>query len=87
MLKNYIGTNDYLPDEWKLIQYIFNNWRRVTKAHGFQEYDLPVLANLKLFTDKSGEEIKTRGVRKRGRQENHFVFSNIILDQLAVHNA
>ena len=58
MIQSYIGTRDFLPKDWRVMNYIFNKWRLVSLAYGFEEYDAPILAPLKLFTDKSGEEIK-----------------------------
>ncbi len=60
MLQNYIGTRDFLPKDWRIMRYIFRKWRGVSSAYGFEEYDAPILSPLKLFTDKSGEEIKNQ---------------------------
>src|SRR5213075_3525042 len=38
-------------------QFIFDQWRKVTRRYGFREYDGPPLEPLELFTAKSGEEI------------------------------
>ncbi len=58
MLKNYIGTRDFLPEEWRVMKYIFSKWREVSEQYGFEEYSTPTLEQLELFTKKSGEEIK-----------------------------
>src|SRR5437773_12430802 len=47
------------PDLWlaDARQYIFGNWRTVSRRYGFREYDGPPLEPLELFTTKSGQEI------------------------------
>src|SRR5579862_3727451 len=47
------------PDLWSADarQYIFEQWRSVSRRYGFREYDGPPLEPLELFTAKSGEEI------------------------------
>jgi len=51
------GFRDFPPQECALRNYLFRKWRQVAIAHGFQEYDGPVLEPLDLFTEKSGPEI------------------------------
>lgn len=60
MIQNYIGTRDFPPKEWKLMKYVFNNWRSVSESFGFEEYEAPIICPVKLFTDKSGDEIKNQ---------------------------
>jgi len=57
-MKAYIGTRDFLPDDWRVMNYIFNTWRKVSEQYGFEEFDAPTIAMVELFTEKSGEEIK-----------------------------
>lgn len=54
----YIGTNDYLPDEFRKLQYIFSKWRNIAKKYGYQEYLTPVLEYAEIYEAKSGEDIK-----------------------------
>lgn len=58
LMEGYKGTKDFLPKEWRLIDYILKKWKIVSESYGFEEYEAPILEPLKLFTDKSGEEIK-----------------------------
>ncbi|MFQ5979774.1 MAG: histidine--tRNA ligase [Candidatus Heimdallarchaeota archaeon] len=51
------GTRDFLPDDWRRIQYIFDVWRRIAKRYGFEEIEMPVLERYELFARKSGEEL------------------------------
>jgi histidyl-tRNA synthetase len=54
------GFRDYYPEECALRNYLFENWRRVAKSFGFQEYDGPTLEPTELYKRKSGEELKTQ---------------------------
>ena len=51
------GFRDFLPNDCAARNYIFAQWREVSRRYGFVEYDGPVLEELELFTRKSGEEI------------------------------
>lgn len=59
------GFRDFYPnpvpngDVWSfdLRNHIFQQWRRVAKVYGFQEYDGPPVEPLELYTAKSGQEI------------------------------
>src|SRR5690606_1162236 len=37
--------------------FLFSQWTRTARLFGFQEYDIPTLEPLELFTEKSGPEI------------------------------
>lgn len=52
------GFRDFYPEDFARRQHIYAVWRRAAHAHGFQEYDAPVLEPLELYTTKSGEEIE-----------------------------
>jgi histidyl-tRNA synthetase len=54
------GFRDYYPEECAFRNYLFENWRRVAKSFGFQEYDGPTLEPTELYKRKSGEELKTQ---------------------------
>ncbi len=51
------GFRDFLPADCAVRNYIFAQWRDVSRRYGFAEYDGPVLEELELFKRKSGEEI------------------------------
>jgi histidyl-tRNA synthetase len=54
------GFRDYYPEDCAFRNYLFENWRRVARAFGFQEYDGPTLEPTELYKKKSGEELKTQ---------------------------
>ncbi len=58
MINSYKGTRDFLPTDWRILQFIFNNFRKISEKYGFEEYEAPVLCPVELFTEKSGDEIK-----------------------------
>ncbi|MDR2677563.1 MAG: histidine--tRNA ligase [Puniceicoccales bacterium] len=51
------GFRDFYPDSCAIRNHLFQNFRRVTAAFGFEEFDGPILEPLDLFVEKSGEEI------------------------------
>jgi len=51
------GFRDFFPADLALLRWIQSSWHAASRAGGFEEWDGPVLESLKLFTDKSGEEI------------------------------
>jgi histidyl-tRNA synthetase len=54
------GFRDFYPEECAFRNYLFENWRRVARSFGFQEYDGPILEPTELYKRKSGEELKTQ---------------------------
>ena len=54
------GFRDIYPEEYAFRCYLFENWRRVARSFGFQEYDAPTLEPTELYKRKSGEELKTQ---------------------------
>ena len=51
------GTRDFYPDEMRLQRWLFDHFRAVGDACGFEEYDAPVLERQELYKRKAGEEI------------------------------
>ncbi|MFH0951344.1 MAG: histidine--tRNA ligase [bacterium] len=51
------GTNDWLPAELKIRQYIFNTWRQVCQSCGYQEYLTPIIEAAEIYQAKSGEDV------------------------------
>ncbi len=51
------GTRDLYPLEMARRQWLFAHWRRVARAHGFDEVDGPTFEHLDLYTVKSGDGI------------------------------
>lgn len=51
------GTSDWLPQEYKIRNYIFSTWRNVCLRYGFQEYLTPLVESSEIYRAKSGEDI------------------------------
>jgi histidyl-tRNA synthetase len=51
------GTRDFYPEDLRLRAWLFDHFRAVAHAFGFEEVDAPVLEHEELFTRKAGEEI------------------------------
>ncbi|KAF5475804.1 hypothetical protein F2P56_007574 [Juglans regia] len=52
------GTRDFPPEEMRLRNWLFRNFREVSLLFGFEEVDFPVLESEALFIRKAGEEIR-----------------------------
>ncbi|KAL8247449.1 hypothetical protein R6Q59_008665 [Mikania micrantha] len=52
------GTRDFPPEEMRLRNWLFHNFRQVSELFGFEEVDYPVLESEALYIRKAGEEIK-----------------------------
>lgn len=63
MIKNKIsnqepkGTSDWLPEEFKVRNYIFSVWRKTCLSYGFQEYLTPLVESSQIYRVKSGEDV------------------------------
>lgn len=53
----YKGMNDYYPEDMRTRNWMFNIWRAVCQAFGYEEYDAPILEPLDLYVAKTSEEI------------------------------
>jgi len=51
------GTRDFYPNEMAVRNWITDGWRNASLRNAFVEYDGPIFEHLKLFTEKSGQEI------------------------------
>jgi histidyl-tRNA synthetase len=51
------GTRDFYPDDFRRREWLFDHFRAVARAFGFEGVDAPVLEHEELFTRKAGEEI------------------------------
>lgn len=54
------GFREFYPEDFSRRQHIFRVWRQAAHAHGFAEYDAPVLEPLELYKTKSGDEIEAQ---------------------------
>ena len=51
------GMRDFFPDAMRLQNWLFDKWRSVSRAFGFQEYEGPIFEFLDLYRIKSGAGI------------------------------
>jgi histidyl-tRNA synthetase len=51
------GTRDFYPEEFRRREWLFDHFRAVSRAFGFEGVDAPVLEHEELFIRKAGEEI------------------------------
>eukprot|EP01065_Artemidia_motanka_P050819 TRINITY_DN8777_c2_g1_i1.p1 TRINITY_DN8777_c2_g1~~TRINITY_DN8777_c2_g1_i1.p1 ORF type:complete len:550 (+),score=246.46 TRINITY_DN8777_c2_g1_i1:150-1652(+) len=51
------GCRDFPPEEMRLRNWLFGQFRKVATGFGFEEYDAPLLESEALYTRKAGEEI------------------------------
>lgn len=51
------GSRDFYPDEMRVRNWLFGNFKDVARSFAFQEYDAPVLEHEELYKRKAGEEI------------------------------
>ena len=51
------GTRDFYPQDMAVRNWIIDGWRKVSLRNGFAEYDGPIFEHLKMFQEKSGDEI------------------------------
>lgn len=52
------GTRDFPPEEMRLRNWLFHNFKEVSRLFGFEEVDFPVLESEALYIRKAGEEIR-----------------------------
>ncbi|KAG1361411.1 putative Histidine--tRNA ligase, chloroplastic/mitochondrial [Cocos nucifera] len=51
------GTRDFPPEDMRLRNWLFQNFREVSRLLSFEEVDFPVVESEALFIRKAGEEI------------------------------
>lgn len=51
------GTSDWFPEEYKKRKYIFDTWRKVCLAFGYEEYLTPIIESADVYRAKSGEDV------------------------------
>ncbi|KAG9441633.1 hypothetical protein H6P81_017487 [Aristolochia fimbriata] len=51
------GTRDFPPEDMRLRNWLFQNFREVSRLFAFEEVDFPILESEALYTRKAGEEI------------------------------
>jgi histidyl-tRNA synthetase len=51
------GTRDFYPDEFRVREWLFHQFRETARRFAFEEVDAPMLEHAELFMRKAGEEI------------------------------
>lgn len=51
------GTRDFYPADMRVQNHVFDGWRAVCRAFGYEEYEGPTFEHLELYVGKSGPEI------------------------------
>lgn len=57
MIQNLPGFRDFYPTQCSQREVLFAVWRKTASQFNFKAYDAPILEELSLFTQKSGQEI------------------------------
>ena len=57
MTQGVRGTRDFYPEDMRIRNWLFDNFRAAARSHGFEEYDSPVLEHEELYIRKQGEDI------------------------------
>ncbi|XP_010935706.1 histidine--tRNA ligase, chloroplastic/mitochondrial isoform X2 [Elaeis guineensis] len=77
------GTRDFPPEDMRLRNWLFQNFREVSRLLSFEEVDFPVLESEALFIRKAGEEITQQCWRyermTRGRRREHYQWNMDII--------
>lgn len=51
------GTRDFYPEDQRIQNWLFDNFKNVATRYGFEEYDAPVVESEELYIRKAGEEV------------------------------
>jgi len=51
------GTRDFYPDDMRMQNWLFGQFKEVARLFGFQEYDCPILEEQELYRRKGSDEI------------------------------
>lgn len=62
------GFRDFYPKEKRISNFIFNTWKEVALSYGYEEIDLPILEETKIY-NKSGEEIPSQIYRFKDKSK------------------
>ncbi|HMQ14659.1 MAG TPA: histidine--tRNA ligase [Phycisphaerae bacterium] len=66
------GMRDFYPEDMRVQNWLFDQWRRVSRAFGFSEYEGPIFEFLELYELKSGAGIVSELFSFTDRGERHF---------------
>lgn len=60
------GFRDFCPEDKRIMNYIFTTWKEVALKYGYEEIDMPILEEAKIYS-KSGQEIPEQIYRFRDK--------------------
>lgn len=65
------GTRDFYPEDFAVKQAVFSRLKTAAEKYGFKQVESPAFENLKLLTEKEGEEIEQEifVLKKRSNEE------------------
>ncbi len=66
------GMRDFYPEDMRVQNWLFDAWRRTSRAFGFREYEGPIFEFLDLYRLKSGEAIVSELFTFQDRGERNF---------------
>lgn len=55
--ESYKGVRDFYPEDWTLLQTVFDRIRSTLRSYGFEEYQASPLERAELYESKTSEEI------------------------------
>ncbi len=66
------GMRDFYPDDMRLQNWLFDQWRQVSLRFGFQEYEGPIFEFLEMYETKSGDQLTAEMFRFEDRGGRRF---------------
>lgn len=54
------GTRDFYPEDYRQLEFLFDNWKQISVSYGFQYYESPLIESMNLYKKKSGDEIESQ---------------------------
>jgi histidyl-tRNA synthetase len=77
------GTRDIYPDDMRVRQWLFGQWREVAKSFGYEEYDACVLEHAELYIRKAGDEITSQLYDFKDKGSRHVALRPELTPSLA----
>jgi len=66
------GMRDFYPEDMRVQNWLFERWRRASRAFGFEEYEGPIFEYLDLYRLKSGAAIVSELFHFQDRGQREF---------------
>lgn len=55
--QSYKGSRDVYPEDYRVREYIFGTWKKISLRFGYEQYDVPLLEPVEVYAAKTGQEI------------------------------